>query len=168
MGNDVHHNNEPSSLKNNDSTSGIELNLNGDVAVEEVNDGDEDEGTDEIFIPGAVKNAAEHRENNNGLFVDDLPSPMDPPPPYQDHAPASSYDTTPNLPPPVVTTPLPPPAKSTGVFSSLFGNSSKKRLSKAELADAIELTKFALAALQKGDGDLGRERLEQALGVCRR
>merc|ERR1719491_1757665 len=92
---------------------------------------------------------------------------MDPPPPYQDHASARSHATAPDLPPPAVTKPLPPPNQNTGVFSSLFGNSSKKKLSKAELADAIELTKFALAALQKGDGDLGRERLEQALGVCR-
>jgi len=36
------------------------------------------------------------------------------------------------------------------------------------MADVVELTKFALSALYKGDGGLGKERLEQALGVWRR
>jgi hypothetical protein len=57
-------------------------------------------------------------------------------------------------------------------MSSLFGKSSSStstaKLSKEKMADAVELTKFALAALQKGDADLGRERLEQALGLWRR
>jgi hypothetical protein len=54
-------------------------------------------------------------------------------------------------------------------MSSLFGKSSPStKLSKEKMADAVELTKFALAALQKGDADLGRERLEQALGLWRR
>eukprot|EP00574_Skeletonema_japonicum_P006380 CAMPEP_0201726250 /NCGR_PEP_ID=MMETSP0593-20130828/9345_1 /ASSEMBLY_ACC=CAM_ASM_000672 /TAXON_ID=267983 /ORGANISM="Skeletonema japonicum, Strain CCMP2506" /LENGTH=399 /DNA_ID=CAMNT_0048217721 /DNA_START=84 /DNA_END=1280 /DNA_ORIENTATION=+ len=54
-----------------------------------------------------------------------------------------------------------------GMFSSIFhsNKSSNKKLSKEQMGDAIELTKFALAALQNGDGELGRERLEQALGV---
>eukprot|EP00579_Thalassiosira_antarctica_P020934 CAMPEP_0201952950 /NCGR_PEP_ID=MMETSP0904-20121228/1516_1 /ASSEMBLY_ACC=CAM_ASM_000553 /TAXON_ID=420261 /ORGANISM="Thalassiosira antarctica, Strain CCMP982" /LENGTH=473 /DNA_ID=CAMNT_0048496747 /DNA_START=44 /DNA_END=1465 /DNA_ORIENTATION=+ len=155
------------------SYDGFELNINGDptpTTVEEVNEGDEDSGTEEIFIPGAVTNAA---ENIGDVFVD-MPSPVAPPPPYPDHA-ARSYDTIPSIPPPVETRPLPPPTaapspnKNTGVFSSLFGNpsSNSKKLSKAQMADAVELTKFALAALQKGDGDLGRERLEQALGIWR-
>jgi vacuolar protein sorting-associated protein VTA1 len=66
-----------------------------------------------------------------------------------------------------------------GMFSSIFhnnnnnnnnssnNNNSKKKLSKEEMGDVIELTKFALAALQNGDGELGRERLEQALAVWR-
>ena len=58
-----------------------------------------------------------------------------------------------------------------GMFSSIFHStnksSSNKKLSKEQMGDAIELTKFALAALQSGDGELGRERLEQALGLWR-
>jgi vacuolar protein sorting-associated protein VTA1 len=54
-----------------------------------------------------------------------------------------------------------------GMFSSIFHNNRKKKLSKEQMGDAIELTKFALAALQNGDGELGRERLEQALAVWR-
>ncbi|KAL7456430.1 hypothetical protein ACHAWC_008473 [Mediolabrus comicus] len=57
-----------------------------------------------------------------------------------------------------------------GMFSSIFHsnkNNSNKKLSKQQMEDAIELTKFALAALQNGDGELGRERLEQALAVWR-
>ena len=56
-----------------------------------------------------------------------------------------------------------------GMFSSIFhsSKSSNKKLSKEQMGDAIELTKFALAALQTGDGELGRERLEQALGLWR-
>mmetsp|Transcript_26567 Transcript_26567/g.45349 ORF Transcript_26567/g.45349 Transcript_26567/m.45349 type:complete len:413 (+) Transcript_26567:152-1390(+) len=146
---------------------GIELSLSGDPtptttpAVEDVNEGDEDSGTDEIYIPGSSSNTNTH-----------FPTPMAPPPPYSDP-----------LPPPAASTPLPPPptsapsssnrttATTTGMFSSLFssnGTSNNKKLSKIEMADAVELTKFALAALQKGDGNLGRERLEQALGIWRR
>jgi vacuolar protein sorting-associated protein VTA1 len=60
-----------------------------------------------------------------------------------------------------------------GIFSSVFHSklasspTSNKKLSKEQMGDAIELTKFALAALQNGDGELGRERLEQALGLWR-
>lgn len=163
--------------------NGIELNINGDPTptVEDVNEGDEDSGDEDIFIPGAAKAAADNIAKDNDIFVDAI-SPVDPPPPpYPDHAAATSHDntTTPSiLPPPAAPKPLPPPppapapssnsSSSTGMFSSLFGKSSSStKLTKVQLADAVELTKFALAALQKGDGDLGRERLEQALGVWR-
>ena len=158
---------------------GVELNLNGDPTptVEEVNEGDENSGDEDIFIPGAAKAAAAIFSGGN-LFVDE-PSPVDnPPPPYSamSHQPAA---TTPSIPPPAATRPLPPipapaPAASnasTGLFSSVFGgnkSSGSTKLSRDQMADAVELTKFALAALQKGDGDLGRERLEQALGLWRR
>ncbi|KAL7532609.1 hypothetical protein ACHAXR_004731 [Thalassiosira sp. AJA248-18] len=164
--------------------NGIELNINGDPTptVEDVNEGDEDSGDEDIFIPGAAKAAADNIAKDNNIFVDAI-SPVDPPPPpYPDHAAATSHvnTTTPSiLPPPAASKPLPPPlppapapssnsSSSTGMFSSLFGKSSNSnKLTKVQLADAVELTKFALAALQKGDGDLGRERLEQALGVWR-
>ena len=146
---------------------GFELSLNDDPtpAVEDDESGTEDE---EIFIPGA---AAKTRENN--IFVDETPPPF----PYPRE---KSNSTTPSFLPPAATKPLPPPlpppiassqssSSNTGVMSSLFGKSSPSTmLSKEKMADAVELTKFALAALQKGDADLGRERLEQALGLWRR
>ena len=148
-------------------TDGVEVSVN-------------DDGDDDIFIPGAAKQAADNITgiNNNSLFVDDdTPSaPTNPPPPpYLDNMSA--------IPPPASSKPLPPVApapsnssssnssSSKGVFSSMFGKSSssaKSKLSKDEMGDAVELTKFALAALQHGDGELGRQRLEQALGIWRR
>jgi vacuolar protein sorting-associated protein VTA1 len=152
--------------------NGFELNLNGDPtpAVEDDDSGTEDE---EIFIPGAAEAAAKSRENN--IFVEETPPPFP-------HARENSNNVTPSFPPPAATKPLPPPlpppmassrslSSNTGVMSSLFGKSSSPssaKLSKEKMADAVELTKFALAALQKGDAELGRERLEQALGLWRR
>jgi len=160
--------NEQSEIINNYSTDmppppyndGFEVGLNGDPKPT-VEDVDEDSGAEDIYIPGAGAG----KSNGNSIY-DDAISPVDPPPPY---------DSTPAIPPPAAARPLPPPAaapsspgRGSGVFSSLFGNSSNsKKLSKAQMADAVELTKFGLAALQQGDGDLGRERLEQALGVWR-
>jgi hypothetical protein len=43
-----------------------------------------------------------------------------------------------------------------------------KTPSKAQLADAMELTRFALAALEDRDGDLAAERLQQALSALGR
>lgn len=54
--------------------------------------------------------------------------------------------------------------------SSRFGGKSSNstmNVSEKQTIDAVELVKIALAALQKGDGNLGRERLEQALSVWR-
>lgn len=150
---------------------GFELNLNGDAtpaAVEDVNDekGDDDSGTGDIFIPGAPGSGGANKRTSgeSNIYVDDVPP---------------RFHCTPSFPPPAATNPLPPlisPSQSSssnrGVMSSLFGKSSSStstaKLSKEKMADAVELTKFALAALQKGDADLGRERLEQALGLWRR
>jgi len=91
-------------------------------------------------------------QNDRNLFIPAPPpqKPLASPPAYsqQQHHPTSS-----------------PAAGGKGMFSSIFHNN--KKLSKEQMGDAIELTKFALAALQKGDGELGRERLEQALGLWR-
>lgn len=159
------------------SYNGIELSLSGQPTptVEDVNS-DDDSDTEEIFVPGATKSAADEMEKNDAsnIFVADVPTPMAPPPPYPD-----TTTSTREIPPPVASRPLPPvpvapPASSTssssGMFSGMFGHKSSGdvKLTKAQMSDAVELTKFALAALQKGDGDLGRERLEQALGLWRR
>ena len=154
---------------NTDVNGGVELNLDGQPTVEEVNEGDEDSGSEDIFIPAAAKQAADDLTKKNNVFVDDTP----PPPPYSDIAATSK---TPDLPPPVASKPLPPPTppspskSSGGVFGGLFGGgkSSSTKLSKDLLGDAVEITTFAISALKHGDSDLGRERLELALGLWKR
>jgi len=138
---------------------GIELNLNGDPTPTTVADEHYDD-VEEVFIPGAVKAAAATVTEPQNVFVEPPPVAV-PPPPYPDesfggiaplgatHSASASRVGT----------------NSGGMFSSIFGKTSKKKLSKNEMSDASELTKFALAALQNGDGELGRQRLEQALGV---
>jgi len=134
----------------------IEVNLNGNPTPVQETVEEEDDAVEEIFIPGAVKAAA---DSVSDALVDQ-PRPTDPPPPYpSDSSPVA-------IPPPAAThTPLSTQIGSSGggMFSSLFGN--KKKLSKIQLSDATELTRFALAALEKGDGELGRQRLEQALAL---
>lgn len=73
--------------------------------------------------------------------------------------------------PPIKPTPPPPvekPEKKSGGGIFGFGKKNKSKLSKAVLADAMELTKFALAALEEKDSDLAAERLKQALKVLGR
>jgi len=153
---------------NTNVNGGVELNLDGQPTVEEVNEGDEDSGSEDIFIPAAAKQAADDITKKNSVFD----YPLSPPPPYSDIAATSE---TPDLPPPAASKPLPPPtppspSKSSGVFGGLFGGgkSSSTKLSKDLLADAVEITTFAISALKHGDSDLGRERLELALGLWKR
>jgi vacuolar protein sorting-associated protein VTA1 len=76
-----------------------------------------------------------------------------------------------DLPPPVEPKVLPPlnpsPARESpkATIGNLFGFAKKTngKASKAQLTDAVELTKFALAALEEKDADLAAERLQQAL-----
>jgi vacuolar protein sorting-associated protein VTA1 len=147
---------------------GYELNINGDPTPT-VDDGDDDSGTEDIFIPGSAKAAAKSTNRENSIFFDDTPPPS--------YVRTKPHYTTPSFSPPVASKPLPPPIaasqslmSNTGVMSPQYCKSSisSTKLSKEKMADAIELTKFALAALQKGDADLGRERLEQALVLWRR
>lgn len=78
-----------------------------------------------------------------------------PPPPM----PAPTYN-------PPAPTPAPKPASSS--LSNMLGIKKKSskgasNVSKAALADATELTRFALAALDSKNSDLAAERLQQAL-----
>jgi vacuolar protein sorting-associated protein VTA1 len=107
--------------------------------------------------------------------------PVDPPilPPAPPMAPPMNIPKPPmtfNLPPPapsVIPPPVAPKPTPRQVEKpkkpSFFGMGSKKnnskKSSKAEIADATELTRFALAALEDKDADLAAQRLQQALQV---
>ncbi|KAL3910396.1 MAG: hypothetical protein SGARI_002141, partial [Bacillariaceae sp.] len=108
-------------------------------------------------------------------FPGTTPPPAMPPPTI--HKPPLKFNATAPAPAPV-----PPPKtsrtddyddvpKTKPKKTSFFGLGKKKptggsgKSSKAELKDATELTKFALAALAEKDTDLAADRLEQALRV---
>ena len=76
----------------------------------------------------------------------------------------------PPVPPPMPTPPSGPlavPPAPSGIFSSGTRN-GKKKATKAQLDDAKELTRFALAALEDKNADLAAERLAQALQALSR
>lgn len=107
--------------------------------------------------------------------------PVEPPIP-----PAPPMEPPLNIPKPPMTFNLPPPAPSASPPTyapeartkvekpkkTFFGLGSKKKsnkkASKAEIADATELTRFALAALEDKDTNLAAQRLQQALEVLGR
>ena len=107
-----------------------------------------DEGT-EVAVDGSMRNI------------------VPPPPPYPG-------DSAAFLPPPVAPQkilPIPAPESEEEeeepppptFMSSIFGASNPKKYTKATLADAKELTIFAMKALDEKDGALAAERLKQAL-----
>ena len=139
---------------------GTEVGLNGPPPPAYPGGGDDNSDGD-VFVPGAVKSAAA------GI-----------------HRPPMAFDDTPP-PPPVVPKPVPPPAaapapapaaappaqkskSSWAGFGKKKTSNQKCNVSKAAMADAKELTKFALAALDAKDGDLAAERLQQALSALGR
>lgn len=99
------------------------------------------------------------------------PPTAPPPPPTMDDF---NLPSVPSAPPPPVVAPRHPAASpkrnGKGGMGSMFGFGKKKggKISKAQFSDAIELTKFALAALEEKDAELGTARLEQALQVLKR
>lgn len=94
--------------------------------------------------------------------------PALPPAPPSVHRPPVTFNPAPVAPPmpaPPTTMPQPPPEPETKK-SSYFGlGKKKKKASKAQLADATELTRFALAALEDKNTDLAADRLKKALQV---
>ena len=81
-------------------------------------------------------------------------APPSPPPPAPSPPPQPAVLAPPPYEPPK------PKAKG-GLFG--FGKKNTGRATKAQMEDAIELTKFALAALEDKDADLAASRLQQAL-----
>jgi vacuolar protein sorting-associated protein VTA1 len=156
-------------------------------SVETVTDDDDDEA-DKATKMETSRPEAEDVVEDEGTEVSlgpppAYPSPVPPPvapsrpvpPPV--HKPPLTFSPPPpmDLPPPPSAKPLPPPTKqdSPNKKTSFFGfgsnnNNKKEKVSKAEIADATELTKFALAALEDKDVDLAAERLQRALQVLGR
>ena len=98
--------------------------------------------------------------------------PMAPPePPMDIPKPPLTFD----FPPPAPTVALPSPVapapaprqveKPKKTFFGIGGSKKGKKPSKAAIADATELTRFALAALEDKDADIAAERFQQALQV---
>lgn len=160
----------------------VETVVTDDNDDEEVKEEKSEDDPGRIFVP--PPEADDDEEEDQGTEVE-LGGP--PPPTYPGpSAPSASTFTPvpppasePELPPPPSSVPMmpPPPAqpvaapepatkKSGGGFFGLGKKKNKKN--KAEIADAMELTKFALAALEEKNTDLAADRLQKALKVLGR
>lgn len=150
------------------SYDGIELSLSGQPTT-----------TTSTTITTKTSSTVEKNAHEE-MFIPPPPSSLPPPYSYSQPPPPQNDDPTRNNNVSSSSNNINNDGGSSGkgMFSSIFHNSSNnkssnnnnnsnKKLSKEQMGDAIELTKFALAALQNGDGELGRERLEQALAVWR-
>mmetsp|Transcript_20831 Transcript_20831/g.57925 ORF Transcript_20831/g.57925 Transcript_20831/m.57925 type:complete len:364 (-) Transcript_20831:191-1282(-) len=120
----------------------------------------EESGTEvELCPPPAYTAPAPARSASNSAKPPLTFSPIEPlpPPPMPKRKPKPSGPSAkPKMPKEAAK-----PKKSGGVQG--FGKKKKGKVSKAEIADATELTRFALAALEDKDTDLAAERLQQAL-----
>lgn len=119
-------------------------------------------------VPVALPERKEEKGDENRFSSEE--EPLSPPPAYpglpkaSENRPRVSFDA----PPPPQPEPLPPQthSKSTeakkggGMFALMH---KKGAVSKAQIADATELTQFALAALHDKNAELAAERLHQAL-----
>lgn len=156
--------------------------LQGDESDEEE---EGDETADDEQAPPTVETVQEDEEEETELPMPPVfkPPPLPPvkppsPPPAQtivedDESEEEGMEVELGPPPsyPAGTTetfqPAPSkPAKKSGMFG--FGKKSSKQPSKAQFADATELTRFALAALEDKDADLAAQRLQQALSTLGR
>lgn len=137
-----------------------------------------DEGTEVQLGPPPAYPADENIETVELTILP--PAPSMPPPPSITNIPRPPMTFMPppvappsidDLPPPVpkgFPTPTPSAKKkssSSSFLGGLIGSNKQKskRIGKAEIADATELTRFALSALEDKDADLAAERLQQAL-----
>uniref|UniRef100_A0A7S2R0K1 Vta1/callose synthase N-terminal domain-containing protein n=1 Tax=Eucampia antarctica TaxID=49252 RepID=A0A7S2R0K1_9STRA len=115
-----------------------------------------------------------NNNNNNNKRTNSTPPPYSVVVEEVDSSSSSDEEVyAPPPPKPTIPKPRPPPPTTNTTQPSkknMFGlkknkSSSKGKVSKAVLADATELTKFALKALKEKDTELAAERLSQALEV---
>ena len=159
--------------------------------VETVEDDEDDGAGGDLGIPAAPHAppvppmeppvfSEENEEENVEAGTEVAFSPL-PPPAYPGESSPDASSTTEAfvaLPPPSAPSPPPPsqasiapppaydpPSQSKQKGGGLFGFGKKKagKVSKAQMEDALELTRFALAALEDKDADLAASRLQQAL-----
>lgn len=112
------------------------------------------------------ENDDENSEVEEGTEVELGPPPAFPDGTFTEPAPSARLDR------PTLSFDVPPVEQpSLKAKTSMFGfkkKTSAKQASKLQLSDALELTKFALAALEDKDGELAAERLQQALSALGR
>jgi vacuolar protein sorting-associated protein VTA1 len=119
---------------------------------EDNDDGEEEKGAEELGPPPPYR-----MEPDLPSSPAPAPAPLRPPLKFSPTAPP------PPMPPAATTKPSHTPAteKKSGLFG--FGGKKGTKATKAQLADAKELTQFALAALDDRNADLAAERLALAL-----
>ena len=151
----------------------------GDEEMEEatpnipVNDNDDD-GDDSGDDGGTEVQLGPPPAYPVGIEPVELPPAAPMTPPINIPKPPMTFNLPPApraIPPPVVAKPKPAPQVQKLKKKSFFGmgkKKSNKKASKTEIADATELTRFALAALEDKDADLAAQRLEQALQILGR
>lgn len=137
----------PSSPPSRPSTTRFE---NGEEDQDQEIDLDQEQGTEiELGPPPAYPGELLDSSTSNPRVVD---------------RPKITFEIPPAIPP---SRPADPPKPKSTVSGGLFGFGSKKKtsekVSKEHLADATELTRFAMAALEDKDADLAAQRLKQAL-----
>jgi vacuolar protein sorting-associated protein VTA1 len=139
-------------------------------------DDDDEEEPSTLQIPAMEEEDDEEEPIEAGTEVElpppsypgEAPSPVvQPSPPARVNRPPVTFSPPP-VPPPPMAMPAPPTAKpqpqpEPTKPAGFFGLGKKKKLSKAEIADATELTRFALAALEDKNVDVAADRLKQAL-----
>jgi vacuolar protein sorting-associated protein VTA1 len=147
--------------------------------VETVTVEDDDEEEDAVNPPAEAappafldEESEEEQEDSTEVELGAPPSYSPPPAsfdPPKVNRPPISYSLPPAVEPPALPpAPSAPPAKKSGGMFGFGGNKKKEKITKAQLADAVELTRFALASLEDKDGELGAERLQQALDALGR
>lgn len=126
------------------------------------------EGT-EVGMDGRTQPSFREPSSPPPPAYNDVESVADNPPPMAPHVPKPPLNNfAPPIKPMPVPAPAPAPSSGGGFMSNFFGggaSSSNSRYSKEVLADAKELTKFALKALESKDGDLAAQRLREALAA---
>eukprot|EP00980_Cylindrotheca_fusiformis_P009143 scaffold1992_cov113-Cylindrotheca_fusiformis.AAC.8 len=135
-----------------------------DDAEKESNDDPEEQPEPMIRMPSPDPSS---EDGNDGFEEKMGERGLGPPPPYpmepEPPSPTAPAPMPPAFNPPAPTPVMPPPA-ATEKRSGLFGFGPKKsKPTRVQLADARELTQFALAALEDKDADLAAERLAMAL-----
>jgi len=180
---------ETTEAEKKEAEAGVEVDMSGPAppAVETVEEDSDDQKEEES--PGLLLPEEEPEEGSGdeGTEVQLGPPPAYPvgiepvAPPILPPAPPVAPPM--DIPKPPLTFSMPPPAPSVAPppvapkpvekpKKTFFGMGSKKKsnkkTSKLEIADATELTRFALAALEDKDVELAAQRLEQALKVLGR